>query len=811
MAGGWQCAIAGIVALPLAPAIGTVGAQQWALSPIVSARARPDSVRRVQIPRVSGDVKTDGVLDEPIWQKAARLTGFAEVEPSPGAVPKDSTIGLIAYDQNYLYVAVLAYGSESNIRAPVTTRDDKKIGNGYDGITLRLDTFNDARNAYVIQVNPRGVQFDRSMREGDVFAGTYEDFVWKSGARVSANVYTVEIAIPFTSVRFPSLDAFDIGFNIIRDYGAVGHQDSWAPRVRGSPCDICQEGILEGISGVSTRQVVDIRPYIMAANNGSRALTVGTARDREGVEWPAVLPGEWRSDAKERRIGGDLAIAITPSYVVNATIHPDFSQIEAAPEQVRVNQRFAVYYPDLRPFFTTGSDAFNTAGSASYALSNAQLFYTRDVNDPSVGARLTGRTGGLLVAGLFAHDQHPLYYHYSGYESGGSDDPLIGPANLGVLRVRQDVSADSYIGLLVTDREQSDATNRVVSADTRMRLGQFTFNFEAAQSDDRLPLIAVPKDSSGQCPPGYTASNTVTSSCLNSLYDGSGRSGTLLRGQIGYTDPHVSATVSSGRVSSDFRAQLGNMRRVGIEQHNLNLYVTQYLKRRGWRQVQEMVEASVSNKDRGGLLDYSVMPKVIMQFSGTTSIALFTNLQRTTFLGQSLEYRTDYISTNLGLRKTLDVGLLYNTGRRPIYDFANPRLGDGHMYQVTMSMYPIPAMTLAPVFSRTVVTERYGGEKIVDAKLFYMTASYQYTPALGIRAMLQLSEQWSGILENPFLQQDAYTQSSVVLKYEIAATSFVYCGINNEHRRFLAPIVPENRYLQTGARVYFKMSYLVRI
>jgi hypothetical protein len=224
-----------------------------------------------------------------------------------------------------------------------------------------------------------------------------------------------------------------------------------------------------------------------------------------------------------------------------------------------------------------------------------------------------------------------------------------------------------------------------------------------------------------------------------------------------------------------------------------------------------MVEASVSNKDHGGLLDYTVMPKVILQFTGTSSIALFTNFQRTTFLGQSLDYRTDYISTNVGLRKTLDVSVLYNNGLRPIYDFAAPRLGDGQMYQLTMSMYPIPAMTLAPIFCRTRVSERNGGDKVVDAKLFYMTGSYQYTPALGIRAMVQLSDQWSGLLDNPFLQQDAYTQSSVTIRYEIAPTSFVYCGLNNERRRFLAPIVPENRYLQTGARVYFKMSYLVRI
>jgi hypothetical protein len=774
-------------------------------------RSRGDSIFRVQIPRVSGGVKVDGVLNEPLWREAARLTGFTEVEPTPGAIPKDSTIGLVAYDHEYLYVAILAFGPQANIRAPVTSRDGGKLGNGYDGITLRLDTFNDARNAYVIQVNPRGVQADRSMREGDMLAGYYEDFVWKSGARVYSRAYTIEIAIPFTSIRFPAVDRFDIGFNIIRDYGTQGHQDSWAPRMRGSPCDICQEGVLEGIGGVSTRKALDLRPYIMAANTGSRALTIGTALDGDGVEWPAIVPGRWQSDEKDRRFGADVAVAITPSFVLNAAIHPDFSQIEASPEQVRVNRRFAVYYSDLRPFFTTGSDAFSTAGSATFTMSNAQVFYSRDVNDPTIGARLTGKRGRFLVAGLYAHDQHPLYYHYSGHESSGSDDPLFGAADVGVMRLRRDIRDDSYVGVLLTDREHGDAANRVVAADTRLRFGQFTLNFEGARSQDRLPLMTLPVDSAGVCPVGYTVTDGAAPRCRSGLYDGSGRNGVLMRGQLTYTDANFKATVSSGQVSSDFRAQLGNIGRVGIEQHTVNLNLKQYLKWPGWRALHQDLYGMVLNKYHGGMLDYQVTPKLSAQFTGSTMVSIFTQWERATFLGKTLDTRTSWVAGNLGIRKFADLGYGFNFGQEPIFDFANPRIGDGRLYQTSLHLYPMPAMTISPTFSRTIVREQNSGEKVVDVKLFYMTMSYQHTPALGMKAMAQLSDQWSGLLENPFLQQSAYTQSSVTIKYEIAPTSFVYCGINNERRRFLPPVVPASRYLQTGARVYFKMSYLVRL
>src|SRR6185503_467221 len=167
-----------------------------------------------------------------------------------------------------------------------TPRDQAWIGAGYDGITLRLDTFNDTRHAYVLQVNPRGVQQDGTMHEGDWGGGLVEDFVWASSAKVTPNGYVIEVAIPFVSLNFPSTPEFDVGFNIMRHYGTSYREDSWAPRKRANPCDICQEGTLLGISDVSTRKRVDIRPYAVGANAGTRALGI-QMYPHAGIDLPA--------------------------------------------------------------------------------------------------------------------------------------------------------------------------------------------------------------------------------------------------------------------------------------------------------------------------------------------------------------------------------------------------------------------------------------------------------------------------------------------------------------------------------------------
>jgi hypothetical protein len=783
----------------------TVAATESRAQNLFFGRGRPTRVKTsaytVTLPRAEAPPKIDGVGDDPIWQSAARITNFVQAEPEPGATPSDSTITLVTYDREKLYILVNARGDPAKIRALVTKRDETMIGGGYDGITLRLDTFDDARRAYVLQVNPKGVQQDYVMREGE-WGGMTDDFVWFSAARITPTGYVVEVAIPFSSLSFPNARSFDIGFNVLRDYGGTYKQDSWAPRKRGNPCDICQEGTLSGIKDVFTRQTLDFRPYVMAASSRARNLDMQSI-SVAGTDWPAVVPGKWADANNQSRTGLDVRWAMTSAFAVNATIHPDFSQVEADPAQVTVNTRFAIYYPERRPFFTTESDVFKTAG---YGATYSSLFHSRDIADPFAGVRLTGKSGALSIAGLYARDQHPAYYHYSGAESSGLDPAIGGPADVGVLRVRRDIRADSYVGMLVTDREHGEAFNRVVAADMRLRLGSVVWLAEASHSEDRLPLQTSSVDSVGGCPYGFTLMKALTPNCRSDRYDGAQRSGNMIRSALSYNSASVNANVSAAQITPDFRTQLGNFGRVGIEQFSSYISFSQRPKS---MMLYEGISASAVREYGGKLLDYSVSTSLSFSTPGGSGFGIGPYRSHSAFGGRMLDVNDISLSGYWNVSKHMQLSSGIWGGGQVIYDYANPRVGRGWSWGLWPSFTPTPSLSIIPNFSRSEISET-SGSKVLRADVFSLTAQYQQTAKLGWRVTSQYLDQWTSLTPDPLMQRNGFVQSSLLLTYEIAPTSFAYLGFNDQRQRFDAPVLPSTRFLSTGTRLFFKMSYLVR-
>jgi hypothetical protein len=791
----------------------TVGASSsWAqgasstvsLSSRDSAHAQRATALVVDVPRIDRPPRIDGVLDDAVWVRAAKLVGFTESEPNPGITPADTTIGFVAYDRDKLYFAVIAKGNSRRRRATVTPRDNAFIGPGDDGITLRLDTFHDNRRAYVLEVNPRGVQQDGVAREG---AGTsmQEDFVWDAAGVNTDSGYVIEVAIPFTSLHFPNTDSFDIGFNLLRHYALGSGDDSWSPRRRGNPCEICQQGVLKGIRDVATRKTLDLRPYIVGARAGERLYDVTSVPDGEQT-WPTLAPGRWQRTEDQRRAGADARFAVARSYEINATIHPDFSQIEASPEQVRVNQRFAIYYGERRPFFTAGSNAFATAGDGIGRLGS--LFYSRNVVDPSVGARLTGQSGGLSVAGLYAHDAHPVYYHYSGFESSGVDQSAPGAAEVGVLRLKQNLGDDSYAGVLVSRRQHGGGQNQLIGGDVRLRAGRFTMLLDAFHGADSLPAVLQAPATDGSCVQGYTRSGDH---CRSDLYNGSASDGSLLRSEILYTDANLDLSLAAARVTPGFRDQLGSISRVGIQYLGAGANFRQYVRRAGLRDVREDVMIATTRDAAGNLLDYDIRPSVRIGWMQGTAVGFSSRFSHTTFLGQELATKELGISTGLRISTGLYVETDLRAGDHIIYDFSDPRIGKGASGNLTVFYRPIPGILINPRYTHITTSESWGGNRVADADLFVMTAQYQHTPRLGFRWFTQFSDQASQLVENPFSQRDAYLNSSILVGYELISTSFLYIGVNDERRRFEEPVVQNNGYVRTGLRVFMKATYLLRM
>ena len=392
---------------------------------LVAQEARP----AVAVPRLSAVVTIDGVLDEPVWQQAARLDGFHQYQPADGRPARERTEVMLWYSANALFVGIKAHAANvGSLRA--TNADRDKIDND-DRVILYLDTFKDQRRAFMFGVNALGVQLDGVRTEGAVsaanpFGGSIDynpDFFYESKGRVTGDGYEVELRIPFKSLRLPGLGAQEWGFNVHRFSPSTGYEDTWTDVRRAGASFIAQEGTLTGFHDLERGVVTEVQPFITSAAAGVRDASGGFSR-----ESPTTTAG------------ANVRLGFT-QLSLDATFNPDFSQVESDAGLVTVNERFALYVPEKRPFFLEGIELFATPN---------QLVYTRQLLDPSVGGKLTGKLGDYSVALLSALDHQ-----------------TTGNAQFEIARLRRDLGGSSNVGVTVTDREREGAYNRVAAADGR--------------------------------------------------------------------------------------------------------------------------------------------------------------------------------------------------------------------------------------------------------------------------------------------------------------------------------------------------------
>lgn len=418
---------------------------------------------QVPIPRLEAAVTVDGLLDEPVWARAARLTGFSQYQPVDGRPAEEATEVLVWYGPDAIYFGIRATEIHGNVvRATRANRDNIA---SEDHVQILLDTNNDRQLAYLFGVNPLGVQQDgtrsasfgggaggfsatgggfRSMNPLDGNVDLNPDFVWESRGRLTETGYDVEIRIPFKSLRYQEGALQDWGLHILRRVQHSGYQDTWAPAVRANANFLAQAGTITGLREMRRGLVLEVTPTVTARLDGSP----GT-------------PSGWNYDGTGE-VGGDVRWGIRQNLTLNGTINPDFSQVEADIGQVLLNERFALFYPEKRPFFLDGLELFDTP---------SQLIYTRRIGAPIVGAKLAGRLGGATVATLVAVDDKTSSWN-------GGQAPVFG-----VARVRQGLGQNNTLGAVLTTREDGADHSRLMAADLRVYHSQLYYvEVQAAQS-----------------------------------------------------------------------------------------------------------------------------------------------------------------------------------------------------------------------------------------------------------------------------------------------------------------------------------------
>ena len=491
------------------------------MAAIVSAAAEPGSQEQpYEVTRATSEITIDGAIDEPAWNDALTLELEYEVQPGENVPPPVRTQVMITYDTHRVLVAFRAFDPDpKRIRARFRDRDHAWQD---DWVGIVLDTFNDERRAFEFVSNPLGVQTDAI---NDNVNNRYDiawDAIWESAGRLTDLGYEVEIGIPFNQLRFQNVDGPQVwGVDAIRSYPRVErHHIGLFPRERGANSYLAQEDKMIGFEAASVGRNLELVPTLTGTATQERADFPDSTELSKDQDAEVGITGTW---------------GVTPNLTLIGAINPDFSQVEADAVQLAINTRFALFFPEKRPFFLESADYFD---------SGLNLLYTRMVADPSAALKLTGKFGPHTVGLFTARDEvtNVIVPGPQGSSAGSFDAPNTSTVG----RYRFNLGTDSIIGAVFTDREGSDGYfNRVVSADGVFRpTDADKFTVDAALSRTRYSQAMQEEFEVG--------SETISGHALNLEYR--------------HTERNWFALAEYEDLGDDFRADLGFIPQVGYRE-----------------------------------------------------------------------------------------------------------------------------------------------------------------------------------------------------------------------------------------------------
>ncbi|HWO88749.1 MAG TPA: DUF5916 domain-containing protein, partial [Gemmatimonadales bacterium] len=469
-----------------------IAAPLWAQAPAHSVLGVVDPAAKVaRAVRVTGQApRTDGRLDEGVWRQAAWFSDFVMKEPIEGGEPTERTEVAFLYDDDNLYVGLRAYSNDpSAIQSSVTRRDGSGLTQS-EHIWISLDTYLDRRTAYSFGITASGTRMDFYHPEDHEYRIDMSfDPVWEGRARVDSLGWTAEFRIPFNQLRFRSQPVQVWGLNVDRWIPSRNEDVFWVPVPRNVTAWSSRMGTLVGIEGIRPARRVELLPYL--ATNGT-------------VLSDPVPSNPFNPDGREAdgRLGADLKLGLGSNLTLEATVNPDFGQVEADPAVVNLSA-FEVFFEERRPFFTEGSRLLSGNGP--------NYFYSRRLGAPPPGpaggdyqdrpptstilgaAKLTGRLqSGLSIGALAALTGREYARTYTASSDSFGRTEIAPPTAYAVARVQQEfgASGSTFGGVLTfVERDLTPGSaleqllnRRAVSGgiDWTVRFGRRYYEFSGA-------------------------------------------------------------------------------------------------------------------------------------------------------------------------------------------------------------------------------------------------------------------------------------------------------------------------------------------
>jgi hypothetical protein len=706
----------------------------------------------LQVTRVSTPIEVDGDLSEAPWRAAPEVDTWFETNPGDNVPPKTKDKAWLAYDDAFFYAAFEFHDPEpGKIRAPFADRDNIHGGLDYAGVIL--DTRNTRRTAILFLASPRGIQYDAVTNDATGNEDPAPDFFWDSAAKITETGWTLELRIPFSSLRYENADPQTWGILLYRNWPRdFRYQMFSAPLPRDSNCFICNESDLLGLSQLPKGGNWTLAPYAT------------TNRDTEAEAGPGTP-----MRAESPRLNGGLDAKWTPNAdtAIDATINPDFSQIESDVAQIATNERFALFFQEKRPFFLESVDLFSTP---------LQAVYTRSINDPKWGARGTGRFGKTQYTALVAEDQGGGLVILPGAVGSGLADLDQGSLN-GVVRLRQD-RGKTYLSLLGTARElDGQGSNRVLGPDFQWGRAGHKITGQLLHSKSETPNL-----------PG--AASEWTGQTL------SGHAGDLW---YSYGSTHYDAFLEYKDIDDEFRADLGFLPQVGIREGYGETGWT-------WRpqgffsRVRSFLVTDLTEDRDGGLIFRMLSPGVGCDFkwNGFANVRFSWDRIRA-FNG--LDYPRRQIVFNSRVSPSAVVSQIQLNGATgEEIDFGGGRTGHGTRLNLFTSVRPGDHLELQGELARrwlnVALAAGEAEQRLFTATVARLRSTYTFNRRAYLRLILQ------HVKDESLSGSDRSVQSSALFAYKLNWQSVLFAGYGDDRREDLAG------QLEPAARtVFVKLSY----
>lgn len=708
------------------------------ISALSSDSENPDKYH-VEAVRIDRKIDLTGKLSDPLWKLATPVQLNFEIQPGENTPAREKTFVYVLYNSDYIYFGFDCLDSNAKlIRTHITDRD-KMTDDDFVGVIL--DTYGNRQSGYELMVNPSSIQFD-AMRMGNNEDASF-DAVWYSAGNVNDSGYTVEMAIPFKSLRFPATTEQHWLALFVRNMPRESrYQITWTPIDRNNPCILCQTGAIDGIKEIEASNNVEVLPYAMGVQSGS----MNDTGDPQSSFTNGPITG---------RIGVGVRYAPSSSFAVAGVFNPDFSQIESDATQISVNNTFAIFYPEKRPFFLEGADLFSTMAS---------VYYSRMINNPLASAKLTEKSGSFSLAYLVAEDRESPFIIPGEEESDFQATSLKSLSN--VVRAKYALGSESFVGGLVTTRNFTNAHNYVGAVDWNFLFGgNFYFVGQAALSHTKEI----------NDPSLFSSSRFFGSTSHTATFDGESYVGAGFGADIKRNARDYSFDLSISSVSPTFQAQDGfitstNFHKVNFW-HGYTIYPNNSVIENASLQTNSGMQFNYDGSRKG--MWGSIQAQA--QLKGQTYLYVaYYPVQDELFHSVSFKnlYRTEF-SASTNPMSLLAINLWGSFGRF-IYRTDTPESGRGYNLWGEIVLKPTDKFSLDLTCAYSRLWSFYN-----EANLFfdgYITRAavvYQFSPQLLVRLISQYDKFAKQIQLDPLI---SYKLNPFTVFYAGSNHNFTYFG-----------------------------------